>query len=287
MIAGNYIGTRADGSQALGNTGDGVQLKKGSNGNQVGINAGGNGHINERNVISGNGGNGVLIGENSYNTVGGNYIGVDATGTVVMGNDKYGVLIDRGANSAIGWETPQFTFPADNVIAHNGESGIAVIDDKALYNKFSGNAIFENGGLGIDLRDDGVTANDSGDADHGPNDLVNFPIGVEAISDGSLIGIEGKIVDGVASADTLIIEFFASAACDASGNGEGEVFLGRVSYDLTVMGTDFDFNEVFSKSVEPGMHITMTATWMGNFDNSTSEFSECMEVKEGKPERKR
>jgi CSLREA domain-containing protein len=287
MIAGNYVGTRADGSQALGNTGDGVQLKKGSNGNQVGINAGGNGHINERNVISGNGGNGVVIIENSYNTVGGNYIGVDASGKDPMGNAKHGVLIEQASNNAIGWPTPQFTFPADNVIAYNGENGIAVIEDKALHNQFMGNAIFENDALGIDLGDDGVTANDSGDADNGPNDLVNFPIGVEAISDGSMIGIEGKIVDGIASADTVIIEFFASEACDASGNGEGEVFLGRVYYDLSVTGTNFDFNEVFSKSVDPGMAVTMTATWMETFDNNTSEFSECIEVKEGKPERKR
>jgi CSLREA domain-containing protein len=287
IVAGNHIGTRADGTQPLGNDKDGVLVGINANGNQIGINAGGQGSVAERNVISGNGGSGVVLRDNSLNSVGGNYIGTDASGKVAMGNIENGVLIDGAMNSYIGWQTPQFTMAAGNVIAYNGDQGIRVISEKALYNQILGNAIYQNDLLGIALDDDGVTPNDPGDVDEGPNHLANFPVATEVLSDGTQIGIQGKIADGIEGSE-LIIEFFASKSCDPSGNGEGEIFIGRAFYDLSVIGTDFDFNEVFTKSVEPGMVVTMTATWIENgSDNSTSEFSECIEVKEGKPERKR
>ena len=54
----------------------------------------------------------------------------------------------------------------------------------ADFNAIHSNAIFENGGLGIDLEADGVTPNDPGDGDDGANDLTNFPDLIEAESDG-------------------------------------------------------------------------------------------------------
>ena len=43
--------------------------------------------------------------------------------------------------------------------------------------------MYSNGGLGIDLGGDGITPNDSGDEDSGPNDLMNSPAGVSAYYD--------------------------------------------------------------------------------------------------------
>jgi len=37
------------------------------------------------------------------------------------------------------------------------------------------NQIWSNDGLGLNLNADGVTANDPGDTDVGPNSLLNFP----------------------------------------------------------------------------------------------------------------
>ena len=81
VVQGNYIGTDATGSHALGNTGSGVSFS--GSGNQV-----------IGNVIAANQGAGISIGTGgSDNVVQGNYIGTDATGTTALGNNGSGIQI--------------------------------------------------------------------------------------------------------------------------------------------------------------------------------------------------
>ena len=59
------------------------------------------------NVISGNSANGVLIEAGAdNNTVAGNYIGIDATGTVALGNQGDGIQLDDADNNTIGNVNP-------------------------------------------------------------------------------------------------------------------------------------------------------------------------------------
>ena len=51
------------------------------------------------NVISGNGDCGLRISGATGNTVQGNYIGLDAAGTGLVANTKWGVMLDNGANA--------------------------------------------------------------------------------------------------------------------------------------------------------------------------------------------
>ena len=44
-----------------------------------------------------------------------------------------------------------------------------------MKNSIRRNVIYDNTGMGIDLGGDGVTGNDTGDADSGQNRLQNFP----------------------------------------------------------------------------------------------------------------
>ncbi|HTP09921.1 MAG TPA: CSLREA domain-containing protein, partial [Anaerolineae bacterium] len=53
-------------------------------------------------------------------------------------------------------------------------AGIRVLG--GVGNTLSHNSLYNNGALGIDLGTDGVTANDAGDLDTGPNNLQNFPV---------------------------------------------------------------------------------------------------------------
>ena len=122
------------------------------------------------NVISGNMGNGVLLRgrDASQNLVQGNLIDVDVGGTEPLGNTGHGVSLtglSLTGNVIGGMQSDE-----GNVIAFNGGAGVSVQGGNA-----QGNAIHSNAELGIDLNNDGVTPNDPGDADSGPNGLQNFP----------------------------------------------------------------------------------------------------------------
>src|SRR5262249_29869974 len=86
---GNYIGTAVSGAMPLGNVLDGVYIA-GATGNLIGGTSSGAG-----NVISGNGGDGIdIVGSPATgNTIQGNFIGVDFTGTSPLSNALNGVEI--------------------------------------------------------------------------------------------------------------------------------------------------------------------------------------------------
>ena len=110
----------------------------------------------------------------------------------------------------------------------NGTNGVTI--NNGTGKRIRANAIANNGALGIDLGGNGITANDAGDADEGPNNLQNFPVLTAAI--GGVQGTLNSIPD-----TTFRIEFFGNAACDASGNGEGATFLGARRSRPTAPGT--------------------------------------------------
>jgi hypothetical protein len=127
QIQGNYIGTNAAGTAALGNFA-GIAL--GSSNNTVGGIVPG-----ARNVISGSDYNGIIIGSGtSGNVVQGNYVGTDASGTSKIGNSNAGIAISS-SNNIIGGTTAG----AGNVVSGNGW-GI-IIDSGSSNNVLQGNYI--------------------------------------------------------------------------------------------------------------------------------------------------
>ncbi len=154
----------------------------------------------------------------------------------------------------------------NNRIRNNGGSGIAVLSGTG--NSIRTNAIHDNGGLGIDLGADGVTANDLGDGDAGVNNLQNFPDITSATAENG--HVEGTL-NSTADA-TFVIDFFASPACDASGNGESKLYVGSARVTTDNLGTA-TINEFLS--VNPiliGDAIAATAT---DSSGNTSELSGC------------
>ena len=121
QVHGNFIGTDVTGTAPLGNTGDGVFMAGGARLNVIG------GDVPAaRNLISGNGGNGVHIAGNELDTreniVQGNLIGTDITGATSLANQGNGVILGTVADNLIGGSAPG----ARNIIAGNNQNGINI-----------------------------------------------------------------------------------------------------------------------------------------------------------------
>ncbi|HSE96804.1 MAG TPA: CSLREA domain-containing protein, partial [Blastocatellia bacterium] len=78
---------------------------------------------------------GLQVNSNN-NIIQGNFIGLDATGTIALGNSETGIFIS-GANNLIGGTTPQ----ARNVISGNLNQGIQINGAAASGNQVQGNLI--------------------------------------------------------------------------------------------------------------------------------------------------
>ena len=216
------------------------------------------------NVISGNTGIGIRIDYNQ-NLVKGNLIGTRADGTGALGNGSHGVFVHVVGPNTVGGTEPR----AGNTIAFNGGDGISVLGSSET---LSSNSVHSNLGLGIDLDPDGVTPNDPGDGDGGANAGQNFPVISSAQNTGAATAIQGSLHSTVSA--SFRIELFSSTACDPSGHGEGESFLG-----FTTTTTDGSGNATFSSvlptPVAPGRVVTATAT---SASGNTSELSLCRSV---------
>jgi hypothetical protein len=170
------------------------------------------------------------------------------TGTVISDNiiksaEGSGVTIENGTNNTVG---------PNNSITLNQLNGVSVVVGSG--NKITQNSMTNNGGIGIDLVSpvdvDGVTPNDPGDADTGPNDLLNFPVFTGA----TVIANNQVQVTGTAPAAS-VVEVFRSDADDP--NGEGFIFLTSTTADAAGI---FTADLPVTTPVEDDFIITATAT---------------------------
>lgn len=218
------------------------------------------------NIIGGNRGSGILFEANMmpyqmFGTVANSYIGVGLDGARV-GNGMHGIEIVNSAYNLVG------TTGWGNTIAYNALAGVAVTGNAAVENTIVANSIYENGGLGIDLGADGVTPNDTLDADTGPNRRINFPVLTSA--QGSTVAPSTSITGTLSAAPSSLyrIDYFASPQPDPSGHGEGRRYLSSFSARTNSSGVA---TLSTSLPVGAGAYITATATDLDRYD--TSEFS--------------
>lgn len=256
-VEGNFIGTDPSGTLALSNAG-GVLL------NEPNSVVGGNTPA-ARNVVSGNTFGGVSA-NSSDNRIEGNYIGTAKDGTSALGNGANGVWSGNSRNT-VGGSDPS----AANVIAFNGGDGVRVVNSSATGSTISYNSIFSNVEEGIDLNEDGRTANDDKDADTGPNNLQNFPVLASAKSSRTSTLIKGKL-NGTPG-QTFTVRFFAAPK---DTQDEGKTFIGELSGVTTDATTGDGAIMVPVQKVKRGWFVTATAT--NDATGDTSEFSEPKKV---------
>ena len=285
IVQGNLIGTDITGKYSIGN-GSGIFCK--ANISQIFILG---------NLVSGNTGDGMTITNGIVNMqIQGNLIGSDINGEPVLGNAACGLNFGAGDplppshDILVGGSLAS----EGNLIVDNGWGGIAIggvaerirvigntiyenhgfgvlIDSPGLGNTIQCNRIFLNEALGIDLSGDGVTLNDTGDIDSGPNNLMNFPVLISAKAAPGKLIVHGTV--DTPNPKTVVIEFFANPVPtpggDPSGFGEGAIFLGTAKPNPQGKFT------AILPAVTKGTLISATAT---DANGSTSEFAATIEA---------
>ncbi len=244
---GNYIGTNAAGTGGIGNALEGIGILETPN-TEIG-----NGTAAGRNIISSNGGSGIIVaGAGSAATrIDGNYIG-ESTQQSSLGNVNQGIVVSGAVDSAI----------IGNSIAFNGQAK-----------------------LGIDLDgNNAINQNDQNDGDNGANRLQNYPNiqGVRNIGNATKIGGQFNTTPN----SSYRLDFFSSDGCNAgppNSHGEGQYFIGSTDVSTDQFGnTSFGFTP--GSQVSGNKYITATATKkLGNNYGDTSEFSRCVLVNAAKP----
>ena len=213
------------------------------------------------------GGNGILI-TGDGNFVAECSIGTNPDGTAAgPGNGGHGVLIDGGDNN----------FIAENTIAFNAGDGIALVNG-STGNDVDLNSFFSNGGIAVDFNNDGVTANDTGDADTGVNTLQNAPeiLTVVAATGGGLT-VTGRVNT---TPNTLLAITLYNGAGASAGDVEGENIQQTIEVTTDASG-NANFTETIATAAATDW-VTATATaivFSGDFATiNGSEFSNAMRV---------
>lgn len=267
-IAGNFIGLNANGTAAIANQKFGICIYN-AQANAIGANGDGIGDALEGNLISGNGEGGIYLGttgaETKANTIYGNRIGTTVSGSPLP-NSGMGIWLENVGDNRIGYSTPGL----GNIIAYHLAPGIVFTSPTSVIgNQIIGNSMYSNY-FGIDLSANGVTHNDSGDGDTGPNGLLNFPVLLGAESTGDSISI--ALSYSSKPSKHYGLDFYWSRTCNSTGYGEGEVYLGWDSITTDASGSAVKQIGLAVSNARPGF-ITATAN---DSDGSTSEFSQCI-----------
>jgi len=228
-VQGNKIGTDVSGILDLGNGSDGVLVHE-----TAGNVAIGGATAAARNLISGNGGNGVrLESSGSSVSVQGNYIGTDGTGSTDLGNALDGVVVNVGSKAIL-----------QNVISGNDQKGVHLaasgnfVQGNLIGTTAAGTAPLGNAGNGVFISNN-QTNNSVGGSSSSLRNVIsgNGASGVELafastgnVVQGNYIGTD---ITGTASIPNggsgVKLTGALGNAIGGSGAGEGNLISGNAT----------------------------------------------------------
>ena len=289
VVSGNYIGTNAQGDAAVpnqtfgteggfhtnnnvisGNKTAGISLSGGNfQNNLIGTNAQGTSAVPNgigievlfgvgtgtaaNNVIAGNTGDGIQLNGSQGGFFDGNFIGVTRQGNA-LGNGGDG--IDALAS---------LTFignASSNTIAFNAGNGVTVGANASLV-IIGTNSIYNNGKLGIDVGNDGVTPNQTSQGG-GVSDPQNFPVIVKATTGAQTV----DVTLNSAPSQSFTVRIFANASPDPSLHGEGQTFIGSGNVTTDANGNTGTVSIALNAPIPADTVLSATATLL-----NSSEFS--------------
>jgi CSLREA domain-containing protein len=262
LVQGNLIGTDQTGNNPLANSGNGVALVHAAATNSVG--GAGLPLAGLGNLISGNGGDGVLLSDDgtTANLVQGNLIGTNL-GSTAEANTQNGVEIVNGAsgNTIGGIGPPGGGAALGNVISANGNDGVRLAGSTTTNNlvqgnfigtTLAGNAALGNTQNGVELVD-AANNNAIGGANAAPVGLGNVIAGN---------GGDGVRLSGVGTTMNQVQGNFIGTDVSGAkplGNTFGVAILAGASSN-TIGGTTAATANVISANSADGVHLADSGT---------------------------
>lgn len=207
-VINNYIGTDSSGTRRMGNGGEGIAIECGAFNNLI-----------ESNVISDNKRGGLYISDwgTSYNTIIGNFIGTDVSGTLPLGNGGYGVSVGfMGASfNRIGGTTL-----AERNIVSGNSGGIDFCGPRDVGNLVLGNFI------GTDVTGTKVVSNQQSG--------IHITGNSERIFIGGMAEGERNVISGNGSGISLGNDYSWVAGNYIGTDASGKVALGNNGLGISV-----------------------------------------------------
>jgi hypothetical protein len=240
LVQGDFIGTDITGTNAASCNGNGITIFNAPSNTIGGLT------FSAANVIADNNQNGIAISgpTANYNTVQGNFIGTDQTGTLNLENNQDGVITTTAINNLVGGLTPG----AGNTIAFNNAGGVVVSRGQCA---ILGNSLFSNAGNPGDIR-----LLNSGNLNAVPPALTGVT------NDTTVTQISGVLTNY--PGNTYRIEFYASPNVS-----DAKTFLGATDVVASTTGVAV-FNLTLITGNITNQYVTATATDPGG---NTSQLS--------------
>ncbi len=266
VVAGNYIGTNASGTAIVGNSWEGIRVELGAVTTRIGTDGNGVADISERNLVSGNARDGILVMNTGTDStvVAGNFVGTDVNGVLDLGNAFAGIAVHSGAtNTRVGSDSSPDAFNASerNLVSGNNTFGIYVAEPGTANTLIAGNYVGvdasgsfarANTGVGIVIRN-GATNTTVGGSSPSARNIVSGnsnEVGIW-ITDSNTSGtkVKGNYIGLNAAGSAAIangrrgidVNFAPNTTIGTDGDGvddltEGNVISGNVQQGVWVLG---------------------------------------------------
>ena len=247
LFLGNTVGLAADGSTGVGNVAYGFLLLPGADGNTIGGTS-----SSARNVISSNGQGITIDGPGlSGNLIQGNYIGVDATGSMARPNDRAGIAVNDSGSNTIGGTVPG----AGNVISGNTGPGLIISGANSSANLVVGNLVgldasgtHSLGNLDLGILVDNAGMNTIGGETLGARNVISGngqgglaitgPGSFGAVVSGNLVGTD---ITGLAAVgnlgDGILLDNAPGVIVGGATGHDSNIVSGNLGNGITIFGS--------------------------------------------------